>query len=167
MGREQSLFCNGNRLVLVRQKNKDGDSFIEIRCRRPEKDGGKNLWSFIHKRTKALALLQYILKLSPLLRVSAVVGSDLGGDVQAVCAVEAVARTDPAGPHTLSRERLFTLLHLEGLAGARQHWLLQPVSVASVINHNQFVPQSYAPTGVLSKTQNIVKQHLLLFWRYF
>lgn len=55
------------------------------------------------------------------LRVSAVVGSDLGRDVQAVCAVQAVAGTDSAGAHTLSRERLSTLFHLEGLAGAQQH----------------------------------------------
>lgn len=60
-------------------------------------------------------------RLFSLLRVSAVVGSDLGGDVQAVCAVQAVARIDSAGAHTLSRERLSTLLHLERLAGAQQH----------------------------------------------
>lgn len=56
-------------------------------------------------------------------------GPDLSGDVQAVCAVQTVAGTDSAGAHTLSRERLFTLFHLEGLAGARQHGPLQPASV--------------------------------------
>lgn len=56
-----------------------------------------------------------------LLRVSANVGSDLGGDVQAVCTFEAVARTDTPGTHSLSGERLCALLHLEGLAGTQQH----------------------------------------------
>ncbi|XP_059202351.1 malignant fibrous histiocytoma-amplified sequence 1 homolog [Centropristis striata] len=37
VGREQCLLCCGNRLTLVRQKDTDGDPFIEIRCRRPEK----------------------------------------------------------------------------------------------------------------------------------
>ncbi|XP_056232533.1 malignant fibrous histiocytoma-amplified sequence 1 homolog [Seriola aureovittata] len=47
-GREQSLLCCGNRLVLVRQRNKDGDPFIEIRCRRPEKDEEfRPLWDLI------------------------------------------------------------------------------------------------------------------------
>uniref|UniRef100_A0A4W6ENK4 Si:ch211-210p4.6 n=1 Tax=Lates calcarifer TaxID=8187 RepID=A0A4W6ENK4_LATCA len=43
VGKEQSLFCCGNKLALVRQRTTDGDPFIEIRCRRPEKDEGKNL----------------------------------------------------------------------------------------------------------------------------
>ncbi|KAI3377380.1 hypothetical protein L3Q82_008570, partial [Scortum barcoo] len=38
VGRDQCLLCCGNRLALLRQNNNDGDSFIEIRCRRPEKD---------------------------------------------------------------------------------------------------------------------------------
>ena len=41
VGREQSLLCCGNRLVLLRQRNKDGDPFMEVRCRRPEKNEGK------------------------------------------------------------------------------------------------------------------------------
>ncbi|XP_071345529.1 malignant fibrous histiocytoma-amplified sequence 1 homolog isoform X2 [Trachinotus anak] len=48
VGREQSLFCCGNRLVLVRQRNQDVDPFIEIRCRRPEKDEEfRPLWDLI------------------------------------------------------------------------------------------------------------------------
>ncbi|XP_030582237.1 malignant fibrous histiocytoma-amplified sequence 1 [Archocentrus centrarchus] len=42
VGKELCLLCCGNRLTLVRQRNKDGDSFIEVRCRRPEKD--KEFW---------------------------------------------------------------------------------------------------------------------------
>lgn len=58
-------------------------------------------------------------------------GSDLGSDVQAVWAVKAVAGTDPAGAHTLSRERLSALFYLEGLAGIEQHQPLQSVSCIS------------------------------------
>lgn len=43
VGREQCLLCSGSRLALVRQRNKDGDPLIEIRCRRPEKDEGKKI----------------------------------------------------------------------------------------------------------------------------
>lgn len=132
MGREQCLLCCGNRLALLRQKNKDGDSFIEIRCRRPEKDEGK-YDSLIRRPNARHGRVQTDEDgLFSLLRVSAVVGSDLGSDVQTVWAVQAVARTDSAGAYTLSRERLSTLLHLERLAGAQRHRLLQPVSVASV-----------------------------------
>ncbi|KAM4602463.1 malignant fibrous histiocytoma-amplified sequence 1 [Polymixia lowei] len=38
VGRDQCLLCCGNRLVLLKQRSKDGDPFIEIRCRRPEED---------------------------------------------------------------------------------------------------------------------------------
>ncbi|XP_071392694.1 malignant fibrous histiocytoma-amplified sequence 1 homolog [Centroberyx affinis] len=38
VGQEQCLLCCGNRLALVKQRSKDGDPFIDIRCRRPEKD---------------------------------------------------------------------------------------------------------------------------------
>lgn len=41
VGKEQCLLCCGNRLALFRQGDNNGDSFIEIRCRRPEKDEGK------------------------------------------------------------------------------------------------------------------------------
>ncbi|XP_074478787.1 malignant fibrous histiocytoma-amplified sequence 1 [Sebastes fasciatus] len=48
VGREQCLLCCGNRLALVRQKNEDEDPFIEIRCRRPEKDEEfRQLWDLI------------------------------------------------------------------------------------------------------------------------
>lgn len=47
VGKEHCLLCCGNRLALVRPKNKDGDSFIEIRCRRPEKNEGKSLTSLL------------------------------------------------------------------------------------------------------------------------
>ncbi|XP_040898006.1 malignant fibrous histiocytoma-amplified sequence 1 homolog isoform X2 [Toxotes jaculatrix] len=48
VGKEQSLFCCGNKLALVRQRNKDEDPFIEIRCRRPEKDEEfRPLWDLI------------------------------------------------------------------------------------------------------------------------
>ncbi|XP_070817242.1 malignant fibrous histiocytoma-amplified sequence 1 homolog [Chaetodon trifascialis] len=48
VGRQQCLLCCGNRLALVRQRNKDGDPFIEIRCRRPEKDEEfRQLWDLI------------------------------------------------------------------------------------------------------------------------
>lgn len=47
-GRQQCLLCCGNRLAVVRQKDKDGDPFIEIRCRRPEKDEEfRQLWDLI------------------------------------------------------------------------------------------------------------------------
>ncbi|XP_041839153.1 malignant fibrous histiocytoma-amplified sequence 1 isoform X2 [Melanotaenia boesemani] len=48
VGKEQCLLCCGNRLALVRQRNKDGDSFIEIRCRRPEKNEEfQQVWDLI------------------------------------------------------------------------------------------------------------------------
>uniref|UniRef100_UPI0037E8CCFE malignant fibrous histiocytoma-amplified sequence 1 n=1 Tax=Semicossyphus pulcher TaxID=241346 RepID=UPI0037E8CCFE len=48
VGREQCLLCCGNRLCLVRHQSKDEDPFIEIRCRRPEKDGEfQQLWDLI------------------------------------------------------------------------------------------------------------------------
>ncbi|XP_053178653.1 malignant fibrous histiocytoma-amplified sequence 1 [Scomber japonicus] len=48
IGREQCLLCCGNRLALVRQKSEDGDMFIEIRCRRPEKHNEfRPLWDLI------------------------------------------------------------------------------------------------------------------------
>ncbi|TKS69512.1 Malignant fibrous histiocytoma-amplified sequence 1 -like protein [Collichthys lucidus] len=48
VGREQCLLCCGNRLAVVRQKNKDGDPFIEIRCRRPDKNEEfRQLWDLI------------------------------------------------------------------------------------------------------------------------
>ncbi|XP_074523030.1 malignant fibrous histiocytoma-amplified sequence 1 [Halichoeres trimaculatus] len=48
VGRERCLLCCGNRLCLVRQQNSDEDPFIEIRCRRPEKDEGfRPLWDLI------------------------------------------------------------------------------------------------------------------------
>nr|XP_046250861.1 probable serine/threonine-protein kinase roco5 isoform X2 [Scatophagus argus] len=46
VGREQCLLCCGNRLALVKQKNKDGDWYIEIRCRRPE-DEFRQSWDLI------------------------------------------------------------------------------------------------------------------------
>ncbi|XP_042270339.1 malignant fibrous histiocytoma-amplified sequence 1 homolog [Thunnus maccoyii] len=48
VGREQCLLCCGNRLALVRQKIEDGDPFIEIRCRRPDKHNEfRQLWDLI------------------------------------------------------------------------------------------------------------------------
>ncbi|XP_047435872.1 malignant fibrous histiocytoma-amplified sequence 1 homolog isoform X2 [Mugil cephalus] len=48
VGREQCLLCCGNRLALMRQRNEDGDSFIEIRCRRPEgNDEFRPMWDLI------------------------------------------------------------------------------------------------------------------------
>ncbi|XP_034535462.1 malignant fibrous histiocytoma-amplified sequence 1 homolog [Notolabrus celidotus] len=48
VGREQFLLCCGHLLCLVRQQDKDEDPFIEIRCRRPEKDKGfRPLWNLI------------------------------------------------------------------------------------------------------------------------
>ncbi|XP_061565123.1 malignant fibrous histiocytoma-amplified sequence 1 homolog isoform X2 [Cololabis saira] len=48
VGRDHCLLCCGNRLALVRLRNKDGDSFIEIRCRRPEKNQEfRQLWDLI------------------------------------------------------------------------------------------------------------------------
>ncbi|XP_040003008.1 malignant fibrous histiocytoma-amplified sequence 1 [Xiphias gladius] len=59
LGRERSLFCSGNRLVLVRQRNKDEDPFIEIRCRRPEKNEEfRPLWDLV------LAVMSKLLVLS-------------------------------------------------------------------------------------------------------
>ncbi|KAM4593563.1 malignant fibrous histiocytoma-amplified sequence 1 isoform 3-T3 [Odontesthes bonariensis] len=45
VGKEQCLLCCGNRLAVMRQRIKDGDSFIEIRSRRPEKNEGKKIAS--------------------------------------------------------------------------------------------------------------------------
>ncbi|XP_051235438.1 malignant fibrous histiocytoma-amplified sequence 1 homolog [Dicentrarchus labrax] len=48
VGKEQCLLCCGNRLALVKQNNRDEDPFIEIRCRRPEKDEEfRPLWDLI------------------------------------------------------------------------------------------------------------------------
>ncbi|XP_026234834.1 malignant fibrous histiocytoma-amplified sequence 1 homolog isoform X2 [Anabas testudineus] len=59
VGREQCLLCCGNRLALVRQRNKDGDPLIEIRCRRPEKgEQFQQLWDLI------LAVMSKLLVLS-------------------------------------------------------------------------------------------------------
>ncbi|KAM7424583.1 hypothetical protein PAMA_000774 [Pampus argenteus] len=59
VGREQCLLCCGNRLALVSQRNNDGDLFIEIRCRRPEKNNEfRQLWDLI------LALMSKLFVLS-------------------------------------------------------------------------------------------------------
>lgn len=53
VGKEQCLLCCGSRLTLFRQGDNDGDSFIEIRCRRPEKDEGKiKICGVFYFRTK-------------------------------------------------------------------------------------------------------------------
>lgn len=101
-------------------------------------------------------------------------GSDLGSDVQAVCAVKAVARTDPAGAHSLSRERLSALFYLEGLAGTEQHQPLQSVSVVSLKTSSLMAFQNLdyglitciQSCGDISVTCRLIKTNILNVYEY-